>query len=633
MLSCSTTLLHSDSASAAGPEHRLTILLRVANTISYQGYWEIDFGIDLLPDTQPISIPPYRMAPAELKELKEQLRDLLEKGFIRPSQSPWGAPVLFVKKKDGSLRMCIDYRQLNRVTVKNKYPLPRIDDLFDQLQGASHFSKIDLRSGYHQVKVRECDIPKTAFRTRYGHYEFVVMSFGLTNAPAIFMDPMNRVFKPYLDSFVVVFIDDILIYSHSVEEHMGHLRVVLQRLREEKLYAKYEKCEFWLKEVAFLGHVVSGDGIKVDPKKTDVIRNWPRPLTPSDIRSFLGLAGYYRRFVNGFSSIASSMTKLTQKKAKFEWTDECERSFQTLKDKLVSAPILSLPDGLEGFVVYCDASRVGLGCVLMQNGKVIAYASRQLKVHEKNYPTHDLELAAVVFALKIWRHYLYGVHVDVFTDHKSLQYVFTQKDLNLRQRRWLEFLKDYDMSVHYHSGKNPHQDLQKLANKHGPIMYVRLGLVPTIIASSADAAEKVLKTYDHIFASRPHHEASQYLSYGQKNLIFAKYGVYWRNMRKLCIVHLLSNNKINSFQSMRKQEVELLIESLKKEAHDRVAVDLSAKITSLNANLTCLMVFGKKYMHEDLDKRGFKSVVQDVVHLAAMPNLGDFFPSLGAIDL
>ncbi|KAH0754464.1 hypothetical protein KY290_024734 [Solanum tuberosum] len=340
-----------------------------------------------------------------------------------------------------------------RVTVKNKYPLPRIDDLFDQLQGASHSSKIDLWSGYHQVKVRECDIPKTAFQTRYGHYEFVVMSFGLTNAPAIFMDLMNRVFKPYLDSFVVVFFDDILIYSHSEEEHMGHLRVVLQRLREEKLYAKYEKCEFWLREVAFLGHVVSGDGIKVDPKKTDVIRNWPRPLTPSDIWSFLGLAGYYRRFVNEFSSIASPMTKLTQKKAKFEWTDECERSFQTLKDKLVSVPILSLPDGLEGFVVYCDASRVGLGCVLMQNGKVIAYASRQLKVHEKNYPTHDLELAAVVFALKIWRHYLYGVHVDVFTDHKSLQYVFTQKDLNLRQRRWLEFLKDYDMSVHYHPGK------------------------------------------------------------------------------------------------------------------------------------------------------------------------------------
>ena len=196
------------------------------------------------------------------------------------------------------------------------------------------------------------------------------------------------------------------------------------------MYAKHDKWKFWLKEVAFLGHVVSGDGIKVDPKKMDVIRNWPRPLTPSDIRSFLGLAGYYRRFVDGFSSIASPMTKLTQKKVKFVWTDECERSFQTLKDRLVSAPILSLPEGLEGFVVYCDASRVGLGCVLMQNGKVIAYASRQLKVHEKNYPTHDLELAAVVFALNIWRHYLYGVHVDVFTDHKSLQCVFTLKKIS-----------------------------------------------------------------------------------------------------------------------------------------------------------------------------------------------------------
>src|SRR5688572_26991763 len=414
---------------------------------------EIDLGIDLLPDTRPISIPPYRMAPVELKELKEQLKDLLDKGFIRPSISPWGAPVLFVRKKDGTLRMCIDYRQLNKVTIKNKYPIRRIDDLFDQLQGASHFSKIDLRSGYHQLRVREKDIPKTAFRTRYGHFEFVVMSFGLTNAPAVFMDLMNRVFKPYIDMFVVVFIDDSLIYSKGEKEHMGHLRLVLQKLREKQLFAKFSKCEFWLKEVAFLGHVVSGEGIKVDPRKTDAVKNWPRPLSPSDIKSFLGLAGYYRRFVEGFFSIASPMTRLTQKKVKFAWTDACEKSFQILKDRLTTAPILTLPDGVEGFVVYCDASRIGLGCVLMQKGKVIAYASRQLKIHERNYPTHDLELAAVVFALKIWRHYLYGVHVDVYTDHKSLQYVFTQKDLNLRQRRWLELLKDYDMSVLYHPAK------------------------------------------------------------------------------------------------------------------------------------------------------------------------------------
>ncbi|KAH0711565.1 hypothetical protein KY289_007524 [Solanum tuberosum] len=414
---------------------------------------EIDFGIDLIPDTRPISIPPYRMAPAELKELKEQLRDLLDKGFIRPSVSPWGAPVLFVRKKDGSLRMCIDYRQLNKVTIKNKYPLPRIDDLFDQLQGATCFSKIDLRSGYHQLRVRECDIPKTAFRTRYGHFEFLVMSFGLTNAPAAFMDLMNRVFKPYLVIFVIVFIDDILIYSRNEEDHASHLRIVLQTLKDKELYAKFSKCEFWLKSVAFQGHIVSGDGIKVDTRKIEAVQNWPRPTSPTEIRSFLGLAGYYRRFVEGFSTIASPLTKLTQKTVKFQWSEACEKNFQELKKRLITAPVLTLPEGTQGFVVYCDASRVGLGCVLMQNGKVIAYASRQLKVHEKNYPTHDLELAAVVFALKIWRHYLYGVHVDVFTDHKSLQYVFTQKELNLRQRRWLELLKDYDLSILYHPGK------------------------------------------------------------------------------------------------------------------------------------------------------------------------------------
>ncbi|KAH0644892.1 hypothetical protein KY284_032776 [Solanum tuberosum] len=315
---------------------------------------EIDFGIDLLLDTQPISISPYCMAPTELKELKEQLNDLLAKGFILPSISPWVAPVLFVRKKDGSLRMCIDYSQLNKVTIKNKYPLPKIDDLFDQLQGASYFSKIDLRSGYHQLRVREDDILKTTFRTRYGHYDFLVMSFGLTNALAAFIDLMNMVFRHYLD-------------------------------------------------------MISNSGIVVDPKKMDVVNSWPRPLA-----RFLGLAGYYRRFT--------------------------------------STLVLTLPDATDGFVVCCDASRIGVGCVLMQNGKVIAYTSRQLKVQEKNYPTHDHELAAIIFALKIWSHYLYGVHVDVFTDHKSFQYVFNQKDLNRRQRRWLELLKDYDMSVLYHPG-------------------------------------------------------------------------------------------------------------------------------------------------------------------------------------
>ena len=414
---------------------------------------EIEFSIDLIPGTGAISKAPYRMAPAELKELKEQLQELLDKGFIRPSVSPWGAPVLFVKKKDGSFRLCIDYRELNKVTIRNKYPLPRIDDLFDQLQGAQVFSKIDLRSGYHQLKIKTEDVPKTAFRTRYGHYEFLVLPFGLTNAPAVFMDLMNRVFRPYLDQFVVVFIDDILIYSKSLQAHEEHLKIVLQILKEEKLFAKLKKCDFWLDRISFLGHVISKDGISVDPKKVEAVVEWERPTNVSEVRSFLGMAGYYRRFVEGFSLIAIPLTRLTQKRTKFEWTDDCEQSFQELKKRLITAPVLTVPAETGEFCIYSDASRKGLGCVLMQNGKVIAYASRQLKSYESNYPTHDLELAAVVFALKIWRHYLYGSRCEIFTDHKSLKYIFTQKELNLRQRRWLELLKDYDLTISYHPGK------------------------------------------------------------------------------------------------------------------------------------------------------------------------------------
>ncbi|GJX12966.1 putative reverse transcriptase domain-containing protein [Tanacetum coccineum] len=413
----------------------------------------VEFQIDLIPGAAPVARAPYRLAPSEMKELSEQLQELSDKGFIRPSSSPWGAPVLFVKKKDGSFRMCIDYRELNKLTVKNRYPLPRIDDLFDQLQGSSIYSKIDLRSGYHQLRVREQDIPKTAFRTRYGHYEFQVMPFGLTNAPAVFMDLMNRVCKPYLDKFVIVFIDDILIYSKDKKEHEEHLKAILELLKKEKLYAKFSKCEFWIPKVQFLGHVIDSRGIHVDPAKIESIKDWASPKTPTEIRQFLGLAGYYRRFIEGFSKIAKSMTKLTQKGIKFDWGEKEENAFQLIKQKLCSAPILALPEGSEDFVVYCDASHKGLGAVLMQREKVIAYASRQLKVHEKNYTTHDLELGSVVFALKIWRHYLYGTKCTVFTDHKSLQHILDQKELNMRQRRWLELLSDYDCDIRYHPGK------------------------------------------------------------------------------------------------------------------------------------------------------------------------------------
>ncbi|GJS26139.1 reverse transcriptase domain-containing protein [Tanacetum coccineum] len=414
---------------------------------------QVEFRIDLVPGATPIAKSPYRLAPSEMQELSGQLQELQDNGFIRPSHSPWGAPVLFVKKKDGSLRMCIDYRELNKLMVKNRYPLPRIDDLFDQLQGSRFFSKIDLRSGYHQLRVHEDDILKTAFRTRYGHFEFTVMPFGLTNAPAVFMDLMNRVCKPYLDKFVIVFIDDILIYSKTKEDHEVHLGLVLELLRKEKLYAKFSKCEFWLQEVHFLGYVVNQNGIHVDPSKIEVVKNWKTPTTPSKIRSFLGLAGYYRWFIANFSKIAKPLTSLTQKNQKYVWGVEQEEAFQTLKNNLCDAPILTLPDGVEDFVVYCDASNQGLGCVLMQRGKVIAYASRQLKTHEKNYTMHDLELGAVVFALKTWRHYLYGTKSVIYTDHKSLQHIFDQKELNMRQRRWIELFSDYECEIRYHPGK------------------------------------------------------------------------------------------------------------------------------------------------------------------------------------
>ncbi|GKC20764.1 putative reverse transcriptase domain-containing protein, partial [Tanacetum coccineum] len=297
---------------------------------------QVEFRTDLIPGAMPVAKSPYRLAPSEMQELSAQLQELQDKGFIQLSHSPRGAPVLFVKNKDGALRMCIDYRELNKLTIKNRYPLPRIDDLFDQLHGACYFSKIDLRSGYHQLRVHENDIPKTAFRMRYGHFEFTVMPFGLTNVPAVFMNLMNRVCKPYLDKFVIVFIDDILVYSKSKDEHEIHLRLVLELLKKEELYAKFSKCEFWLQEVQFLGHVVNQNGIHVDPSKIEVVKNWKDPTTPSEIRSFF-------------------------KNKKYEWGEEQEVAFQTLKYNLCNAPILSLPDGVEDFVTLEDMLRA---CVI-----------------------------------------------------------------------------------------------------------------------------------------------------------------------------------------------------------------------------------------------------------------------------
>ncbi|GJY92110.1 putative reverse transcriptase domain-containing protein [Tanacetum coccineum] len=336
---------------------------------------------------------PYRLAPSEMQELSNQIQELADRGFIRPSTSPWGAPVLYVKKKDGSFRMCIDYRELNKLTIKNRYPLPRIDDLFDQLQGLSVYSKIDLRSGYYQLRVRDEDIPKTAFRTRYGHYEFQVMPFGLTNVPAIFIDLINRVCKPYLDKFVIVFIDGILIYSRNKEEHADHLRIILELLKKEKLYAKFSKCDFWISIVEFLGHLIDSQGLHVDP-------------------------------------------------AKIESGKDQETAFQLLKQKLCEALILALPEGNDDFVVYCDASLQGLGAVLMQKEKFIAYAFRQLKPHEENYTIHDLELGqSPVCWAEVGDVQLTGPEIIHETTEKTMQIRQRLQAARDRQRSYANILK------------------------------------------------------------------------------------------------------------------------------------------------------------------------------------------------
>eukprot|EP00253_Pinus_taeda_P008047 PITA_08047 len=413
----------------------------------------IDFTIELVPGAAPVSRAPYRMSIPELTELKMQLQELLDKEYIRPSVSPWGAPVLFVKKKDGTLRMCIDYRQLNKLTIKNKYPLPRIDELFDQVKGATVFSKIDLRSGYHQIRIKDEDIAKTAFRTRYGHYEFVVLPFGLTNAPATFMCLMNSIFHPYLDRFVLIFIDDILIYSRTIEEHYEHLRRVLQTLREHQLYAKFSKCDFFKEEIQYLGHVITKEGIAVDPEKIKAIMDWPVPKDVTDVRSFMGLAGYYRRFVEGFSKVDFPITSLQKKGKSFQWTPNCQKSFEQLKHLLTTAPILCIADPNKDYVVCTDASKEGLGGVLMQEGRVIAYESRKLKEHEQRYSAYDLELAAVIHALKMWRHYLMGRKFLLLTDHHSLTNYFSQPTLNARQARWMDFLSGFNFDIKHLQGK------------------------------------------------------------------------------------------------------------------------------------------------------------------------------------
>jgi len=414
--------------------------------------------IPLHPESPPQFKGIFRLSPVELQELRKQLDGLLKDGKVSPSTSPYGAPVLFTKKKDGGFRMCIDYRALNSQTVKNRYALPRIDDLLDQLHGAKCFSKIDLTSGYWQIAIAKPDRYKTAFRTRYGHYEFNVMPFGLTNAPATFQSLLNDIFRDMLDICVVVYLDDILVYSKNWTDHEQHLRQVLQRLRDNQLYARPSKCVFFTKTVEYLGHIVGPDGIKPNPTLVRAIVEFPQPYTLKQLQSFLGLSNYYRKFIQNYSKVSLPLTDALQNASNSRpiiFTDEMIKAFNELKIAITSDPCLQLPDPDGEYEVTTDASEdeSTVGAVLTQYGHPIAFESKKLNPHQRNYPVHDKEMCAIMHALDRWRPFLLGKHFKVYTDHRSLVYFKTQPNLNQRQLRWMERVADYDCEILYKPGK------------------------------------------------------------------------------------------------------------------------------------------------------------------------------------
>ncbi|KAL0401378.1 UNVERIFIED_CONTAM: Retrovirus-related Pol polyprotein from transposon [Sesamum latifolium] len=416
----------------------------------------VDHEIESVPGTKPPARAPYRMSQPELVELRKQLKDMLESGIIKPAKSPYGTPVLFQKKADGSLRMCCDYRALNKITVKNKYPIPIVADCFDRLSQANYFTKIDLRSGYWQVRIKEGDEAKTIVVIRYEAFEFLVMPFGLTNAPATFSTMMNQVLHGFLDEFVVVYLNDIVIYSRTLAEHIEHLRQVLARLREYELYAKVSKCSFAQETISFLVHIVERGRIRMDPKKVQAIEEWKPSSDVHDLRSFLGLANYYRRFVKSYSEIARPMTDLLKKTETWNWTPQCQESFNRLKRAMVTDPVLALPDMLKPFVVETDASDFALGGVLMQDGHPVAFESRKLKDVEMRYSVHEKELLAIVHCLRLWRHYLLGSPFVVKTDNTAVSHFMTQPKLTSRQARWQELLSEFYFVLEYRAGSNNH---------------------------------------------------------------------------------------------------------------------------------------------------------------------------------
>ena len=428
----------------------------------------MDHCIDLLPGSGPINRPPHPLNPKDNDELKIQVQKLLDQGFIQASKSPFGAPVLFVKKKDGKKRLCMDFRGLNNITIKNSYPLPRVEELFDRLEGAKYFSKIDLISGYHQIRIKKEDVHKTAFNTRYGHYEFLVLPFGLTNAPATFMGMMNTTFHDMLDKFVIVFLDDILIYSKTLSDHQQHVKQVMEKLKEKKLFANKEKCAFFTTSTSFLGHVINGDGIKMMNDKVEAVLAWNNPKNVQELRMFLGLTGYYRKFVKGYSEITSPLSELLKEVVPWEWGSKEQKAFDQLKQIFTTDPVLILPKPELPYTITTDASGFAIGAVLQQDhGKglqPIAYISKKLQPAETRYTTYEKEGFAIVHALKQWRHYLHTDHpIHIQTDHQALKSLKEmQKGGSIiadRRSRWLDLLAEYKLDIEHIPGRlNPVAD-------------------------------------------------------------------------------------------------------------------------------------------------------------------------------
>ncbi|XP_021848493.1 uncharacterized protein [Spinacia oleracea] len=395
-----------------------------------------DHPIPLLPDATPVNIRLYRY-PLKQRDIIEQLvQEMLDRGIIQTSASPFASTVVLVGKKDGTWRLCVDYRELNNRTVKNKFPIPVIDELLDELSGAAVFSKLDLRSGYHQMRVHPPDVYKTAFKTHTGHYEFLVMPFGLTNATASFQNWMNQVFKPLLRKCVLVFFDDILVYSKTLEEHLTHLALVFELMKSNHIFAKLSKCVFATNKVEYLGHYISAAGVQTDPNKVNVVQSWHVPTTVKDLRGFLGLARYYRKFVKNYASISKPLTDLL-KKNNFSWNDHAQIAFEHLKVALVTTPVLDVPNFDKQFVVETDASKKGIGAVLMQKGHPLAFISRSLGPKWQQLSVYEKELLAIVFAVQKWEQYLLGSHFLIKTDQKSLKWLLQQKISTPFQQFWL----------------------------------------------------------------------------------------------------------------------------------------------------------------------------------------------------